>query len=132
MSTELGIGMESITMNASASTALSSAKDWLEARGAEGFDLIFNSTGRPDLTVVGDIVSSFGLYVHNKETNEPVRLPTHAPAARIVDTATLINKHPAKLAAFLGAVLHAHVIKPFKLSPVPISFSDGLTHSKTL
>ena len=124
LSTELSIDMESITVNASASTALSSAKDWLEARSAEGFDLIFNSTGRPDLAVVGDIVSSSGLYVHNKETNEPVRLPTDAPAARIVDIATLVNKHPAKLAALLSPILHAHVVKPFKLSPVPISFSD--------
>ena len=114
----------SITVNTSASTALSSAKDWLEARGAEEFDLIFNSTGRADLAVVDDIVSPFGLYVHNKETSKPVRLPTDAPAARIIDIATLAKKRPAKLATLLSVVLDAHVAKPFKLSPVPISFSD--------
>ena len=111
-------------MNASPSTVLLSAKNWLEARDAEGFDLIFNSTGRVDLAVVGDIVSSFGLYVHNKETSDPVRLSTDAPATRIVDITTLVKKHPAKLATFLSAVLDAHITKPFKLSPVPISFSD--------
>jgi len=116
--------VKSIVVNNSASTILSSAKDWLEARDAEGFDLIFNSTGRADLAVVGDIVSPFGLYVHNKETSKPVRLPTDAPAARIVDIVTMVKKHPAKLATFLGAVLTAHASKPFKLSPVPISFSD--------
>ena len=111
-------------MNASASAVLSSAKKWLEACGAEGFDLIFNSTGRTDLTVVGDIVSSLGLYIHNKGSSAPVRLPTDVPAARTVDIVTLVKKYPARLATYLSAVLNAHVTKPFKLSPVPISFSD--------
>ena len=110
-------------MNTSASAVLSSAKRWLEASGAEGFDLIYNSTGRADQAVAGDIVSSFGLYVHNKETNKPVKLPTDAPAARIVDIPSLAKKHPAKLATFLSAVVKAHATKPFKLSPVPVSFS---------
>ena len=105
-------------MNTSASAVLSSAKSWLEASGAKGFDLIFNSTGRADLAVAGDIVS-FGLYVHNKETN-----PTDAPAARIVDIPSLAKKHPAKLATFLTAVVKAHITKPFKFSPVHILFSD--------
>ena len=124
LSTEFGIDIKSIVANASASAVLSSAKGWLEASGAEGFDLIFNSTGRVDLAIVGDIISSFGLYVHNKETGEPFRLPADAPAARVVDIASLVKKHPAKLATFLDAVLDAHVAKPFKLSPVSISFSD--------
>jgi len=78
LSTEFCIGMKSITINNFVPTALSSAKDWLEARDADGFDLIFNSTGRADLVVVRDVVSSFGLYVHNKETSGPVELPTDA------------------------------------------------------
>ena len=116
--------MKSIAVSTSASAALSSAKGWLEASGAEGFDIIFNSTGCGDLAVVGDIMSSFGLYVHNKETSESVRLPADTPAARIVDIASLAKRHPSILATFLGAVLNAHVIKPFRFSPVPISFSD--------
>ena len=124
MSTQFGIDDKSIAVNTSASTALASAKHWLEASGAEGFDLIFNSTGRADLAIVGDVISSFGLYVHNKDTSDPVRLPVDAPAARIVDIASLVKKHPAKLAAFLDALLNAHVAKPFNLSPVSISFSD--------
>ena len=124
LSAEFGIDVKPIAVNASPSTAIASAKEWLDASGAEGFDLIFNSTGRVDLAVVGDVISSFGLYVHNKVTSEPVRLPTDAPAARIVDIASLAKKHPAKLAAFLDAVLKAHVTRPFKLSHVSISFSD--------
>ena len=46
------------------------------------------------------------------------------PAARIVDITSLVKKHSAKLVTFLDAVLDAHVVKPFKLSPVSISFSD--------
>ena len=124
MSTEFGIDVKSISVNVSTSSVLSSAKEWLEASGAEGFDIIFNSTGRVDLAVVGDIISSFGLYVHNKETSEPFKLPADVPAARIVDIASLVKKHPVKLATFLDAVLDAHVAQPFELSPVSISFSD--------
>jgi len=118
LATTFGIDRGSIAVNTSASAVLSSAKSWLEASGAKGFDLIFNSTGRADLAVAGDIVS-FGLYVHNKETN-----PTDAPAARIVDIPSLAKKHPAKLATFLTAVVKAHITKPFKFSPVHILFSD--------
>ena len=124
LSTEFGIDVKSIAVNASASTALAAAKEWLEASGSEGFNLIFNSAGRVDLAVVGDIISSFSLYVHNKQTSDPVKLPADAPAARIVDIVALAKKHPAKLTAFLDAVLNAHVAKPFKLFPVSISFSD--------
>jgi len=96
----------------------------VEACDTEGFDLIFNSTGRTDLTIVGDIVSSLGLYIHNKGSSEPVRPPTDVPTARTIDIVTLVKKHPARLATYLSAVLNAHVTKPFKLSPVPIPFSD--------
>ncbi|KAF9642250.1 hypothetical protein BDM02DRAFT_3193609 [Thelephora ganbajun] len=137
LSTEFGIDVRSIAVNASTSTALASAKDWLEASGAEGFNLIFNSTGRV-LAAVDDVISSLGLYVHNKKTSEPVKLPADAPATRIVDIVSLIKKHPAKLAASLDAVLNVHVAKPFKLSPVSISFSDfarpveDITHAQVL
>ena len=124
LSTEFGVDLNAVAVNASASTALTSAKAWLEASSTEGFDLIFNSTGRVDLAVVSDVISPFGLYVHNKETNDPVKLPVDAPATRIVDIASLTKKNPAKLTAFLVALLNAHVVKQFKLSPVSISFSD--------
>jgi len=117
--------VKSVVVNTSASTVLSSAKDWLEARDAEGFNLILISTGRADLAVAGDIVSSFGLYVHNKETREPVKLLTDAPAVRIVDIATLVKKHPAKLATFLGAVLDAHNSRPQKPPSVFRWCADG-------
>ena len=132
LSTEFSIDVRAIAVNASASTALAAAKGWLEASSAEGFDLIFNSTGRADLAIVGDVISSFGLYVHNKETRGTVKLPADAPAARIVDIPTLVKKYPAKLTAFLDVVLKAHADKSFKLSPISISFSDLLRPVETV
>ena len=124
LSAEFGIDTKSIAVNTSTSAVLSSAKGWLETSGVKGFDLIFNSAGRVDFAVVGDIITSSGIYVHNKETSEPVKLPTDVPASRIIDIASLVRKDPAKVATSLDAVLTAHVNKPFKFSPVPISFSD--------
>ena len=124
LSAEFGIDTKSIAVNTSIAAVFSSAKGWLKASGAEGFDLIFNSTGRAGFTAVGDIISSFGRYVHNKESSEPISLPADAPNASIVDIAFLVKKDPAKLVTFLDAILNAHVKKPFKFSPVPISFSD--------
>ncbi|KAF9651180.1 hypothetical protein BDM02DRAFT_3267270 [Thelephora ganbajun] len=110
LSTEFSIDARSIVVNAFAFTAFASAKDRLEASSVDGFDLIFNSTG---LVAIGDAISSFGLYVHNKETSE---FSADTPAVRIVEVVSLVKKHPANLIA--------HVTKPFKLSPVSISLPD--------
>ena len=110
-------------MNASATTALSSARAWLRASSIESFDIVFNTSGRFDLAIVEEVLSAFGFYVHNKDSTEPVKLPADAPA-RIVDVVSLVRRYPARLSSFLSAILNAHSTTPFKLSPVTISFSD--------
>lgn len=111
-------------MNTTATTALASAKAWLKASGLESFDIVFNTGGRSDLAIVEHLLSSFGFYIHNKVSAEPVKLPADAPSARVVDIISLVERHPTKLSSFLGAILRTHSATPFKLSPVTISFSD--------
>ena len=111
-------------MNATATTALASARAWLKASGLETFDIIFNTSARPDLATVEDLLSTFGFYIHPKGSAGSVKLPVDAPSARIVDVNALIKKYLTKLASFLNSILTAHSITPFELSPVTISFSD--------
>ena len=111
-------------MNASATTALASARVWLKASGLESFDIVFNTSGNSELAVVEDVLSAFGFYVHYKDSAEPVKLPADAPSVRVVDIVALIKRYPTKLSSLLGAILNAHSVTPFKLSPVTISFSD--------
>lgn len=111
-------------MNITAATALASARAWLKASGLESFDIVFNTSGRTDLAIVEDVLSSFGFYVHYKDSGEPVKLPADAPSARIVDVASLVKRHPTKLSSFLSAIFEAHSTTPFKLSPITITFSD--------
>ena len=124
LSIEFDIDTRSIAVNASATTALASARDWLKISGLESFDIVFNTSGSSDLAIVEDILSAFGFYVHCKDSAEPVKLPTDAPSARIVDIASLIKRYPTKLSSLLGVILNAHSTTPFKLSSVTISFSD--------
>jgi len=111
-------------VNASATTALASARAWLKASNLESFDVVFNTSGRSDLAIVEDVLSAFGFYVHYKDSAEPVKLPADASSARIVDIISLVKKYPSRLSSFLCAILTAHSTMPFKLSPVTISFSD--------
>ena len=124
LSNEFGIDPTSIALNATAVTALASARAWLKSSGLECFDIVFNTSGRSDLAIVEDVLSAFGFYVHYKNSAEPVKLPADAPSARVVDIVSLIKKYPTKLASFLCSILKAHSTTPFKLSPVTISFSD--------
>lgn len=124
LSAEFDIDAKSIGVNASATTALASARSWLKGSGLESFDIIFNTSGSSDLAIVEDLLSTFGFYVHYKHSAEPVKLPADVPSARIVDIVSLIKGYPTKLSSFLGAILSAHSTTPFKLSPVTISFSD--------
>jgi len=124
LSGEFGIDPKFIALNATATTALASARAWLKASNLESFDIVFNTSGHSDLAIVEDVLSAFGFYVHYKDSANLVKLPIDAPSARIVDIISLIKKYPAKLSSFLGAILEAHSTSPFKLSPVTISFSD--------
>ena len=99
-------------------------KNWLKASDLGSFDIIFNTSGRSDLAVVEDVLSSFGFYIHHKNSTEPVELPADAPSTRIVDIVSLMKRHPTKLSSFLSAVIEAHYATPFKLSPFTVTFSD--------
>ena len=124
LSAEFGINTGSIALSTTAATALASARAWLKASSIESFDIIFNTNGRSDLATVEDVLSSFGFYVHYRDSVEPVKLPADAPSARIVDVHSLVKRYPTKLSSFLSAILKVHSTTPFKLSPVVISFSD--------
>ena len=124
LSNAFGIDARSIALNATAVTALASARAWLKASGLESFDIVFNTSGRSDLATVEDLLSPFGFYIHPKNSTGSVKLPVDASSARIVDVNTLIKKYPTKLASFLNSILKVHSITPFELSPVTISFSD--------
>ena len=124
LSAEFGVDIKSIALNTTATAALASARAWLKTSSLESFDIIFNTSGRSDLATVEDILSSFGFYVHHKDSAEPVKLPIDVPSARIVDVVTLIKRYPLKLSSILSAILKAHSSTPFKLSPILISFSD--------
>ena len=124
LSTDFGIDAKSIAVNTSATTALASARAWLKASDFGSFDIVFNASGLSSLATVEDILSAFGFYVHYKGSAEPVKLPADASSARIVDIVSLIKRYPTKLSSFLGAILNAHSVAPFKLSSVTISFSD--------
>jgi len=124
LANEYGIDSNSIALNATAVTALASARAWLKSSSLESFDVVFNTSGRSELATVEDVLSGFGFYVHYKDSAEPVKLPADAPSARVVDIASLIKKYPTKLTYFLNAILKSHSTTPFKLSPVTISFSD--------
>ena len=117
LSSEFGIDPKSISLNATAATALASARAWLKASGLESFDIVFNTNGRSDLAIVEDVLSVFGFYVHYKNSTEPVKPPANVPSARIVDMISLIKKYPTKLSSLLGAILKAHSTSSFKLFP---------------
>jgi KR domain len=92
--------------------------------GASSFDLIYNSTGSHALATGVDMLSYFGSYIHNKTSEQAVKLPSGAPSIHIVDVVTLAEKYPSKLSSFLGAVVDAHTKFPFKLSFTVLSFTD--------
>lgn len=124
LSAEFGIDVESIALNTTAAGALASARAWLKISGLDAFDVVFNTSGRSDLATVEEVLSSFGFYVHSKDSIEPVRLPADVPSARIVDVVSLIKRYPTKVSSFLDAILKVHSTTPFKISPIVVSFSD--------
>ena len=132
LSAEFGIDTKHIVLNTTVTTVLVSASVWLKASGFESFDIVFNSSGRSDLAIVEGILSSFGFYIHYKDSVESVKFPADTPSARIVDVASLVKKYPARLPSFLDAILKAHSTKPFRLSPVTTTFSDLARPVKTI
>ena len=110
--------IKSIALNATTNAAPSSVWGWLGASGLKPLDIAFNMGRSPGLAIVEDVLPPFGSYVRHKDSSEPVKLPVDAHSSRIIDIASLIKRHPAKLSSFLSSILKLHSATPFKISLV--------------
>ncbi|KAF9642419.1 hypothetical protein BDM02DRAFT_3133100, partial [Thelephora ganbajun] len=104
LSTEFDIDTKSITLNVTTTTALASTRAWLKASDLESFNIIFNTSGCSDLTIIEDVLSMFGFYVHYKASAEPVKLPLSPCQLSIPQSSVdLVGRyHPVQLPVLLS------------------------------
>lgn len=103
---------------------------WLSSNKLQGFDIVFNPSGRLSHSAAINFLTVKGCYIHNQTSlSEPVTIPVGAPTTHIINLAKLIQHYPSDIASTLSDLFLHHISMPFQCSITSSYAADPAAHT---